>query len=134
MGSICLCTYEKGLEPKQIIDAYRNLQDVEQAFRSLKTPLKLRPFFHHKEERVRAHVFICVLAYMIEKVVEKLLRDRDMEFTGEKVFSLFKQMGVAVMKVGDESYAYTSEPTYTQRKILKTLKIPLSPRIIMNPN
>lgn len=42
--------------------------------------MKLRPFFHHKEERVRAHVFICVLAYMIEKVVEKLLRDRDMEF------------------------------------------------------
>ncbi len=43
--------------------------------------------------------FVCVLAYTIEKVIEKLLRDKNMEFTGEKVFSLFKQMGVAVMKV-----------------------------------
>ena len=79
----------------------------------------------------KRQVFICVLAYIIEKVVEKLLRDRGMEFTGEKVFSLFKQTGVAVMKVGEQSYAYTSELTFTQKKILKALKIPPPPRIIM---
>lgn len=53
------------------------------------------------------------------------------KLTGEKVFSLFKQMGVAVMKVGEESYGYTSEPTYMQKKILKNLKVPLPPRVIM---
>jgi len=63
--------------------------------------------------------------------MEKLLRDKDMEFTGEKVFKLFKQMGVAVMKVREETYAYISEPTYTQRNILKSLKIPLPSRMIM---
>jgi len=130
-GVYILRTYEKELSPEEIINAYKDLQDVERAFRSLKSPLELRPIFHHKEERVKAHVFICVLAYIIEKVVEKLLRDRGIEFTGEKVFSLFKQTGVAVMKVGEESYAYTSEPTFTQKKILKALKIPPPPRIIM---
>jgi len=37
------------------------------------------------------------------------------------------------MKVGDESYAYVSEPTYMQQKILKALKIQSPSRIIMNP-
>jgi len=133
-GVYILRTYEKGLTPEEIIDAYKDLQEVERAFRSLKSPLELRPFFHHREERVRAHVLICVLAYTIEKVVERLLRDRGIEFTGQKVFSLFKQMGVAIMKIREESYAYTSEPTHTQRNILKALKIPPPPRMIIETN
>lgn len=95
--------------------------------------MELRPFFHHKEQRVRAHVFICVLAYIIQKVAEKMLQDADIKLTGEKALRLLKQMGVAVMKVGDESYAYVSEPTYMQKKILKALKIQSPSRIIMNP-
>lgn len=133
-GIYILRTYEKDLSPEEIIESYKDLQDVERAFRSLKTPLELRPFFHHKERRVRAHIFICVLAYTIQKVVEKMLRDRDINLTGEKVFRLFKQMGVAVMKIGEESYVYVSEPTYMQQKILKALKVQPPPRIIMNPN
>lgn len=130
-GVYILRTYEKDLTPEEIIESYKDLQDVERAFRSLKSPLELRPFYHHKEERVRGHVLICFLAYTIQKVVEKTLRERDIKLTGEKVFSLFKQMGVAVMKAGRESYAYTSEPTYMQRRILKTLKVQSPPRIIM---
>lgn len=132
-GVYILRTYEQDLTPEEIIESYQDLQDVERAFRSMKTPLELRPFFHHKEERVRAHVFICVLAYTILKVVEKMLHDVDIKFTGKKTFSLFKQMGIAVMKVGDESYAYVSEPTYMQQKILKALGIQSPSRIMMNP-
>jgi len=53
---------------------------------------------------------------MIEKVVEKLLKNKGVKFTGEKFFSLFKQMGVAVMKVGEESYAYTMNLLILKRK------------------
>lgn len=129
-GVYILRTYEKGLSPKEIIESYKDLQDVERAFRSLKTPLEIRPFYHHKEERVRSHILICILAYTIQKVVEKMLRDRGINLTGEKVFNLFKQMGVAVIKVGEESYAYTSEPTYMQNRILSSLKVKSPPRII----
>jgi transposase len=46
---------------------YKRLSVVERAFRSLKSvTLKLRPIHHHKEERVRAHVFVCMLAYYAE--------------------------------------------------------------------
>jgi len=130
-GVYILRTYEKDLIPEEIIDAYKDLSDVERAFRNIKTPLELCPFFHYKEERVKSHVLICVLAYILQKVMEKILRKAGIKLTGDKAFRLLKQMGVAVMKVGEEYYAYTSEPTYMQRKILSTLKMQLPPRIIM---
>jgi len=83
-----------------------------------------------KDERVEAYIFTCILSYIIEKVAEKMLKDRNIKITGERIFSLFKQMGVAVMRADKESCAYTSELICTQRKILKTLKIPLPLRII----
>ena len=50
-----------------VVQTYKSLSRVEQAFRCLKTTdLKIRPIFHHLEARVRAHVFICFLAYYVE--------------------------------------------------------------------
>jgi transposase len=50
-----------------VVQTYKNLSRVEQAFRCIKTTdLKIRPTFHHVEDRVRAHVFICFLAYYVE--------------------------------------------------------------------
>ncbi len=48
------------------VEAYKNLSQVERAFRSTKTDLDIRPLHHHTEPRVRAHVFLCMLAYYVE--------------------------------------------------------------------
>lgn len=48
------------------VGAYKNLSQVERAFRSYKTDLDVRPLHHHTEPRVRAHVFLCMLAYYVE--------------------------------------------------------------------
>jgi transposase len=49
------------------VRAYKDLAKVERAFRSLKTvDLKIRPIYHWLEERIRAHVFLCMLAYYVE--------------------------------------------------------------------
>ena len=50
-----------------VVRAYKNLEQAERAFRSLKGPeLQIRPIHHHLEDRVRAHVFLCMLAYYLE--------------------------------------------------------------------
>lgn len=55
------------LEDHAAVRAYKDLSKVEQAFRSLKTvDLKVRPIYHRLENRVRAHVFLCMLAYYVE--------------------------------------------------------------------
>jgi len=55
------------LEDAQTVRAYKSLSQVERAFRCLKTvDLHVRPIHHWLEERVRAHVFLCMLAYYLE--------------------------------------------------------------------
>ncbi|MFM8555709.1 MAG: IS1634 family transposase [Betaproteobacteria bacterium] len=55
------------LDANAAVAAYKSLAHVERAFRSMKTvDLNVRPIFHYTEQRVRAHVFLCMLAYYVE--------------------------------------------------------------------
>ncbi|HSI58697.1 MAG TPA: IS1634 family transposase [Ideonella sp.] len=55
------------LDAAAAVAAYKSLSNVERAFRSIKTvDLQVRPVFHYNAQRVRAHVFLCVLAYYVE--------------------------------------------------------------------
>ncbi len=71
------------LEAEETVAAYKSLSHVEQAFRSFKTiDLKVRPIFHRDAERVKAHVFLCMLAYYVEwhmraKLAELLFDEDD---------------------------------------------------------
>ena len=57
---------EADLEAGDVVRAYKNLEQAERAFGSLKGPeLQIRPIHHHLEDRVRAHVLICMLAYYL---------------------------------------------------------------------
>jgi transposase len=55
------------LDAQSAVAAYKSLAHVERAFRSMKTvDLQVRPVYHYSEQRVRAHVFLCMLAYYVE--------------------------------------------------------------------
>jgi hypothetical protein len=74
---------------EQAVRHYKELATVERAFRSLKSvDLKIRPIHHHLEDRVRAHVFLCMLAYYVEwhmrQALAPLLFDDHDPAAGEK--------------------------------------------------
>jgi hypothetical protein len=54
---------DAALDAPEVVRAYKQLKEVERAFRTLKGPLELRPIHHRLEDRVRAHVFLCMLSY-----------------------------------------------------------------------
>lgn len=55
------------LDAAGTVSAYKSLARVERAFRSIKTTdIEVRPVFHWAEDRVRAHIFLCMLAYYVE--------------------------------------------------------------------
>jgi len=63
------------LDADAVVAAYKSLAHVERAFRSMKTvDLHVRPIFHYNEQRVRAHVFLCMLAYYVEWHMRRLLK------------------------------------------------------------
>jgi transposase len=58
---------EDGFSSRETVRMYKGLSQVKRVFRSLKSvDLKVRPIRHHLEKRVRAHVFLCMLAYYVE--------------------------------------------------------------------
>jgi hypothetical protein len=58
---------QETLTAEQTVSAYKDLSQVEWAFRSLKTiDLQVRPIHHWKDDRIRSHVFLCMLAYYVE--------------------------------------------------------------------
>jgi hypothetical protein len=55
------------MDSAELVRTYKGLSAVERAFRTIKTVnLKIRPIHHRTEDRVRAHIFLCVLAYYVE--------------------------------------------------------------------
>ncbi len=76
------------LPAAEVVRAYKRLAHVERAFRSLKTiDLKVRPIHHRKADRVRAHVWLCTLAYYVEwhmrQALQAILFDDDDPAAGE---------------------------------------------------
>ena len=66
---------EQRLRAEDAVAAYKSLAHVERAFRSMKTiDLHVRPVFHYSEQRVRAHVFLCMLAYYVEWQIRQRLK------------------------------------------------------------
>jgi transposase len=76
------------LSTDDTVRSYKRLSVVERAFRSLKSiDLKVRPIHHHLADRVRAHVFLCMLAYYVEwhmrQALAPILFDEDDKATAE---------------------------------------------------
>jgi transposase len=63
------------MNSERVVETYKSLSHVERAFRCLKTvDLQLRPIYHHNDDRIRAHVFLCMLAYYVEWHMRERLR------------------------------------------------------------
>ena len=58
----------------KVVSSYKKLEQVEEAFRNLKTvQIEMRPFYHNLDQRIKAHVFLCMLAYYVQWHMQKRL-------------------------------------------------------------
>ena len=69
-GIFVLLSNRYDLEPWKVVESYKNLKEVELLFDDLKNFVDIRPIRHWLEVRVRAHVFICVLALLLKRIFE----------------------------------------------------------------
>ena len=73
-GFYCLRSNQLNFKEQELFDIFTMLTDIEDAFRSMKSELGLRPIFHQKEHRADGHLFITVLAYHILHTIRFKLR------------------------------------------------------------
>jgi transposase len=111
----------RSLPAEEMLSLYFNKDLVEKAFRSLKGITQLRPVRHWLAERVRAHVFLCYLAYLLLSLLRYHLRDTD--FTPEKALSELATMYKVYLR--DDQHRFrlwrTVPLTKNQEMILKAI-------------
>lgn len=73
-GKYLIQTEEVGLGPVEAVEAYKELSQVERAFRDLKDVIEMRPIYHRNGDRVRGHIFVAALAFLLQRALEKNLK------------------------------------------------------------
>ena len=69
-GKYLIKTSDDTLSLYDIVLGYKQLHDIERGFREIKSELELRPVYHRKSDRIRAHVLLCWLALLLIRIVE----------------------------------------------------------------
>jgi transposase len=122
----------KQFKANEVVEAYKKLGGVEKAFRNLKTvSLEIRPVHHKKDERIRSHVFLCVLAYyllwhMQQRLLPLFEQDglgKEREWTVANVVERLKGIRRERVSVAGVEYDQVSEADDEQQKILDLLKV-----------
>ena len=123
-GKYILSTSDDTLTPEDVASGYKQLLEVERAFRTLKTTLDLRPVYHRKDERIQAHVFLCFLALLLVRIAE-----RKTNMTWDRIKAQMERLHLIDFFSKDGHVLQTTEPTPEQVNILKMLKIQSPKRI-----
>ena len=87
--------------------------------------LELRPVYHWTEERIRAHVFVCVIALQLERWMRSKLKE--IGVTVPAAIRLLRQIKMGEIMVGEQKLMTPSRPTDAQKKILRSLGVPPIP-------
>ena len=122
-GKWLLRTSDETLTADDLADAYKQLVHIERGWRDMKGALGLRPVFHHREDRIRAHVQLCWLALLLIRVIENTTAD-----TWRNLRHELDRMALVTLATGDGQIAQRSLTTPGQRKILTALQLPDPPR------
>ena len=118
---------EERMSPEDAVRNYKSLANVERAFRSMKTvDLLVRPIHHRTEDRVRAHIFLCMLSYYVQWHMMQAWRP--LTFADEDQEAKTTRDPVAPAKRSDDALAKAAlkttkdhEPVHSFRSLLDHL-------------
>jgi len=117
-GKWLLRTSDPTLTAEDLAAAYKQLLQVENGWRDMKGHLGLRPVFHHREDRIRAHVQLCALALLLIRVVENTTGD-----TWRNVRHELDRMHLVTLQTAQGRVAQRTTLTPGQKTILKALAL-----------
>jgi hypothetical protein len=113
------------MKPEKILQAYRDKTEIEDAFKNMKSFLKLRPFFVNTEQHVRAVFTICVIAYYINKTLARKRKEIEgMDYLNSKeLYDPFKDCKMVTLKDSQTNTTVKKlvPPSQETKKLLKKL-------------
>jgi hypothetical protein len=122
-GKFLLRTSDESLTAADIAQGYKGLYEAERGWRDLKSTIDLRPVYHHREDRIRAHVQLQWLALLLLRVAETSVGD-----TWRNIRDELQRLHLVTLATADGQVAQRSELTPRQQSILAALDLPEPPR------
>jgi len=123
-GKWLLRTSDLTLTPDDLAAAYKQLLAVERGWRDFNGALGLRPVFHHREDRIRAHIQLCWLALLLLRVIEIATGD-----TWRNVRRELDRMHLVTLATNAGQIAQRTTNTAGQQTLFRALDLPEPPRI-----
>ena len=123
-GKWLLRTSDLTLTPDDLAAAYKQLLAVERGWRDFKGALGLRPVFHHREDRIRAHIQLCWLALLLLRVIEIATGD-----TWRNARHELDRMHLVTLATNAGQIAQRTTTTPGQQTLLRALDLPEPPKI-----
>jgi hypothetical protein len=124
-GKFLLRCSDPHLSPEDIATGYKQLLEVERGWRDMKTIIDLRPVYHRKEDRIRAHVLLCWLALLLIRIAETTCDDTWLNLREE-----LERLHVGTFAGPAGTFRQRTETSPAQRAILAKLGIAEPKRII----
>jgi transposase len=123
-GKLVLETTNRTMEPEEVVRQYKELQDVERCFRTLKSSLDIRPMHHWVDRRIGAHIFICVLALQIQRVMRQRLRRVNIRRSPEMVLEKLSRQRTVEATANGRKLQGLVRATEEQLRLFKALNMP----------
>jgi hypothetical protein len=121
-GKFLLRTSDPTLSAEDVALGYKQLLEIERAWRDMKTTLDLRPVHHRKEDRIRAHVLLCWLALLLIRIAENQAAD-----TWRNLRDELQRMHLGTFTCPAGRSRQRTELTASQREILRALNVAQPP-------
>jgi transposase len=122
-GKYLIQTDQVDITPAEAVAHYKELSEVERGFRSLKDPLGMRPIWHRTERRVKAHILVAALAFLIERMLERVLQDAGLSLSARSAFEALKTIRHVQFRVAGERRSGVTPGSSRARQVLQALKL-----------
>ena len=122
-GKYVIQTEEPDLTAVEAVAAYKQLNEVERGFAHLKGLLELRPVYHHKDDRVRAHVFVGALALLVDRALEKKLRAARSNLSSAAAWQALETVRCVHIQIGDRNKLCVTRGSRQAAEVLKILRL-----------
>ncbi|HPZ07871.1 MAG TPA: IS1634 family transposase [Candidatus Eremiobacteraeota bacterium] len=120
-----LGTSKISLPSEKVAIGYKTLQRIEKAFHYIKSFIELRPCYHWRDLRIKGHVLLCVIAYLIQRWIEL-----QTEHSWPDIKVAFKKIHAVDMQVKKQKFIHRSQLNPISTEILNRLKIKYPSKII----
>jgi transposase len=128
-GKYLLLTSDDTLPAADVALGYKQLLEVEDAFRTLKQTLELRPVYHRLSRRIRAHVVICWLALLLIRVAEvRAERAFGATCTWSRMRALLDRMHLGYFSGPNGAIRQRTETQSEQARLFEAIGVPEPPR------